>query len=490
MPHCFCRAGTIQTLPAAARKSLTIRALQYLSVLCLLVSVLWLSGCGTLWTEKSQYAGVDRMLAQGDFATAKAQIENSRFLHYQNKDRALYFLDLGLLQHYLGEYEASNDSLEQAERAMDDAFVKSVSRGAASLLLNDNALEYAGEDYENIYVNVFKALNDLALDQFDGAFVEVRRIDEKLKVLESRYWKIAEKYNEARETDKPFTVGKNRFQNSALSRWLSLLIYRAEGRPDEAAVDLKKIDRAWRLQPGMYNFREPDLSDALTPPVDGTVRVSFLALAGQAPEKRADTFWIHTQLNQIFIAGSQERRYGGQSLSGFNSIPWPGVEPGYTFKFQLPRLEKRGTRVRSIRIKIDGRYGPRIAQIESLENAAEAAFEIQKPLITLKTIARTVTKGIAAQQAQNAAEGEWGENQGLLAGLLAGLGVSITENADLRISRFFPARAGIAEMDLAPGTHRIEFEYYDAGGILIFKDIRTVNIRKNGLNLIESFYLS
>ena len=430
------------------------------------------------------------MLAQGDISTAKNQIESSRFLHYQNKDRALYYLDLGLLQHYLGEYKASNHSLELAERAMDDAFVKSVSRGATSLLLNDNVLEYAGEEYENIYVNVFKALNYLALNEFDPAFVEIRRIDEKLKVLESRYWKIAQKYNEASEMDQTFQVGKNRFQNSALGRWLSLLIYRAEGRMDEAAIDLKKIDLAQKLQPKMYNFKAPDLSGALTPPAAGTVRVSFLGLVGQAPEKRADTFWIHTQASQIFIASSRERLYGGQQFSGANAIFWPGIDPGYTFKFQLPRLEKRGTRVTAIGTTIDGRRGPRLTQIESLENAAEAAFEIQKPLTWLKTVSRTVTKGIAAAQAQKAATEKWGETHGLLAGLLAGVGVSTTENADLRISRFFPARASIAEMDLTPGTHRIEFEYYGAGGMLLHTDATTVQVRESGLNLVESFYLN
>jgi len=449
--------------------------------------MLWLSGCGTLWTSKAQYSGVDRMLKRGDFSAAEAQIQSS---DYPSKDRALYYLDLGLLQHYLGEYKASNTSLEQAERVMDAAFVKSITRGASSLLLNDNVLEYAGEDYENIYVNVFKALNYLELDDFDGAFVEIRRVDEKLKVLESRYWKIAQKYEEASEMDQPFRVGKNRFVDSALSRWLSMLIYREEGRPDEAEIDLKKMDAARVLQPSLYNFRAPDLSSALKPPAAGTVRVSFLGLTGQSPEKRADTFWIHTQFNQIFIAASREARYGGQRLSGANVITWPGIEPGYTFKFQLPRIEKRGTHVTSIGVKIDGQPGPWLTQIESLENSAEATFEIRKPLTYLKTVSRTVTKGIAAAQAQQAAKEEWGETQGILAGLLAGVGVSVTENADLRISRFFPARACIAETALAPGPHQITFEYYDADGLLLHRDERTVQVERNGLNLIESFYLN
>jgi uncharacterized protein len=456
----------------------------------LFVGLLLTTGCGTLWTSKSQYQGAEQMLAAGDFAKAKKQIENSQFIHYHGKDKALYHLDLGLLQHYLQEYEASNRSLQIAEDAMDDAFVRSVTRGATSLLLNDNVLTYAGEDYENIYVNIFKALNYLALDEFDHAFVEIRRIDEKLKVLESRYWKVAKKYEEASEMDIPFRVGKNKFQNSAFGRWLSLLIYRADGQLDEAAIDLKKIKRAQSLHPSLYSFRAPDLSTALTPATNGTTKVSFLGLVGQSPEKRANTYWIHTQANQLIIGTSQEKRAGGQSFPKLNNIYWEGIEPGFTFKFQLPYLYKRGTKVKSIGIKVDGERGPWLSQIESIENVAAATFKIQKPLIYLKTVSRTITKGIAAMQAQKAAEAEWGESSGLLAGLLAGFGVSVTENADLRISRFFPARASIAEMDLAPGPHRIEFEYYSASGILLYTDSDTIEIRDDKLNLVESFYLN
>jgi len=453
--------------------------------------VLLSAGCGTLWTPKGQYIGVDRMLARGDFSAVKTQIENGRTHYYPPKDRALYYLDLGLLQHYLGEYDASNFSLEEAERAMEAAFVKSVSRGAAALLLNDNLLPYAGEDYETVYVHVFKALNYLALDRFDAAFVEIRRIDEKLKGLEDRYWKVAQKYDEASEMNEPFRVGKNRFQNSALGRWLSLLIYRAEGRLDEATIDLKKIGLARALQPDLYDFRAPDLSRALKPPDTGLVKVSFLGLTGQAPEKRADTFWIHTQFNQLFIATSREQVYGGQRFGGAGVIGWPGLDPGYTFKFQLPRLKKHGTHVRAIELQIDGQRGPRLEPLESLENSAEGAFEIQKPLTHLKTISRTVTKGVAAAQAQRVAEERWGEENGWIAGLLAGAGFSLSENADLRISRFFPAQAHIAEVELSPGPHHIEMTYYGANGTVLYTDVLgTVDVHKDGLNLVESFYLN
>jgi hypothetical protein len=450
-----------------------------------------LSSCGTLWTSKKQYAGMDRLLADGDFSAAAAQIKHNKRTRYQAKDRALYYLDIGMLEHYLGDFKKSNESLETAEQAMEEARVKSVSRAAASVMLNDNALVYSGEDYENIYVNIFKALNYIALNKTDDAFVEIRRIDEKLKVLQDYYWKIAQQYNESKQTDEPFAPKKSRFLDSALGRWLSLFLYRAENNRDDARIDLEKIREAWALQPDIYNFSPPDLTDALKQPAANHVKVSFLGFTGQAPEKRADTLWIHTQENRIFISASEEGRYGGQNLSRVTTFHWPGITAGYTFKFQMPYIEKRKSRVTEVRVKIDGKSGPQFGRIESLENAAKETFEIQKPLIYLKTITRTVVKGIAAEQVRKDAEKKWGESGGLLAGLLAGAAVGVTENADLRISRFFPAEACIAETELRPGKHQIEFEYYGSGGTLLHTDrIGTIDVHKNKPNLVESAYLN
>lgn len=447
---------------------------------------LLLCSCSAIWTQLAQYDGTRSLLARGDVSAAKTQIESQAW-RYAQKDRVLYLLDLGMLQHFSGDYEASNRSLDEAALLIEDAVTKSISRGTASLLLNDNVLVYAGEDYESVYLHLFKALNFLALENFDGAFVEIRQIDEKLKTLEDRHWKIAEQYNRANEMGESFAPGSSRFQNSALARWISLLIYRAEGRPDEAAIDLQKIGLARATQPDLYPFSSPSLSEVLTPPASGTVRVPLLAFTGLAPEKRADSFWIHTQKDRIFISAVENR---AQRFVGPSVIPWEGVEPGYTFHFQIPRIEKSGSNVRNIRVLVDGKPVARMEAMEYLENAAEAAFEIQKPIIYLKSVLRTVTKGLAAKEAENAAEETWGERRGRLTGLLAGFGLGLTESADLRISRFFPARAYINELELAPGPHRIAFEYLGYGDILLFRDERTVQVRTGDVNLIESFYLN
>lgn len=457
----------------------------------LLAAALLLSGCSTLWTQKRPYAGMEHLLERGDFAAAIRQIEQNRPLYGSPKDDVLYLLDLGLLQHYAGQYEESSKTLDQAERAMEKAYIRSLSRAGLSLIINDNVLTYAGADYENVYLSLFRALNYIALNDIERAFVEIRRIDEKLKVLEDRHWKTAQRYNEAQELDEPFSPGKNRFLNSALGRWLSFLLYRSEGRFDEVRIDRKNIEAAFDLQPSIYPFPKPDLQTAQTPPEEGRVRVSFLSLTGQAPKKTADSFWIHTQQNQIFIAAARDRSDYGWNFPGIQTLYWPGVEPGYTFKFQMPRIEPRGSQVRSVRVRVDGSPALTLEKMESFENAAKETFRVEAPLIYLKTVARVVGKGIAARQAQRAAEEKWGETQGILAGLLAGIGVGVTEHADLRLARFFPAEASVGELDLPTGRHQIDIEYLGADGAVLYTDaVGTVELRHNGLHLIESFYLN
>jgi len=161
---------------------------------------------------------------------------------------------MGMLYHYCGDYEQSNEFLTEAEHAIEDLYTKSVGKATASLLLNDNALDYFGEDYEDIYLNIFKALNYLHMNKQEDAFVEIRRVNNKLNVLEDKYEEIAKQYNESKDKKKEFKIGDNKFHNSALARYLSMLIYQADGKYDDAMIDLAEIKEAFELQPIVYDF--------------------------------------------------------------------------------------------------------------------------------------------------------------------------------------------------------------------------------------------
>ncbi|HDR04815.1 MAG TPA: hypothetical protein ENN84_06165, partial [Candidatus Marinimicrobia bacterium] len=128
-----------------------IKILQYALILIIMTA------CASTQTSTEQFANTDDMLLRGDYQAVISQLEAAKEKEYKAKDRVLYYLDLGMLHHYAGNFEKSNEFLQKAEYAIEELFTASISKIATSLLLNDNALDYSGEDYEDIYLNIFKA---------------------------------------------------------------------------------------------------------------------------------------------------------------------------------------------------------------------------------------------------------------------------------------------------------------------------------------------
>ncbi|WP_372808097.1 hypothetical protein [Pontiella sp.] len=460
-----------------------------IAAVCLLAV---LTGCASMRTDKTHYAGTEKMLARADYSGAIAQIEAAKEKSYAYKDRAIYYLDIGMLYHWNREYEKSNEFLEQAERAIEDNFTKSLTRKASTLILNDNAQAYAGEDYEDIYLNVFKSLNYLALGQNDSAFVEVRRINNKLAQLEDKHEKMARKLNEAEEAHEDFKPGKSPFQESALGRYMSMMLYRNEQKWDDVRIDLEKIARGWKLQPDLYPFDKPDFSGStqrLSPP---KARLNVIAFSGRSPEKKAATFYIHTEENLIVLAGTSENYLGKQNLTGLTAIPWWGMAAGYHFKFQLPSMEKHPSQVGWIEVAVAEHGTPeKLQRLESLENVAIETFGIKKPLIYLKTVTRAVIKGLAAEQAKSQLTANMDSGIAFFTRLAADLVVDQTENADLRMSRFFPAESAIRELHLEAGEYDVKINYYSTNGTLLHIDNRPgTHVEAGKLNLLESVYLN
>ncbi|MCK4313091.1 MAG: hypothetical protein KAW88_10195, partial [Candidatus Cloacimonetes bacterium] len=478
-----------------------------------------ISGCASMKTSKKQFSGINKKLEIRDFAGAISQIESSKDKFYKEKEKVLYYLDLGMLYHYNKEYKKSNEFLEKAEFAIEELYTKSISKAAVSLLLNDNAMDYSGEDYEDIYLNVFKALNYLELNKFDEAFVEIRRINNKLSVLEDKHVKMAAQFNLSKDKKNEFKTGKSKFHNSALGRYLSLLLYRAEGKRDDARIDLNKIRDSWELQKQICNFEIPEMDNYLNK--TDKARIDILSFIGKSPDKKAKTLYIHTETDVLIIATTKEAPDGTKkSLGGtgelvdatkemvdstielvdttkelvdsiiditpfkpkkkkkeeakieaakeedkieatLDIINWSGIQKGYHFKFQLPYMDLRKSQVAKIKVFVDDKLELELEPIESVENVALETYKVKEPLIYLKTITRSVVKGLLAEKAKVEMEKKTGGGYwGLASRLATDLAVDATENADLRISRFFPAKALIGEIEVEPGIHFIKIEYY------------------------------
>ncbi len=455
-----------------------------------LVLILILNSCASMKTSKEQFVGMEKYLKAQDYKALIQKLENTKDTHYKKKDRVIYYLDLGMLYHYDRQFEKSNQMLDKAERAIDELFTKSISKAATSLLLNDNAMDYSGEDYEDIYLNIFKALNYVERGNFDAAFVEVRRVNNKLSLLEQKHGDMAAKFNLSKDKNKEFKTGKNKFHNSALGRYLSMLIYRLEGKMDDARIDKEKIIEAWKLQSHLYDFPKPDIKDALRS--TDKIKVNFFSFTGRAPDKKANTLYIHTEKDLIVIGTTKENPRNKQELETLDVMNWKGVEKGYHFKFQMPVMKRQKSMIGKVEVVIDDEKKIAFRTIESLENVALETFEVKKPLIYLKTITRSIAKGLLAEKGKAKMEEQIGNPLlGFAARLAADAAVDATENADLRVSRFFPAEAQIAEIELDPGLHHFKIIYYSRNGNqLHIDDLGEKNVTKDGINIFESAYLN
>ena len=385
--------------------------------------------------------------------------------------------------------------LTQAEWAIEQLFTVSISRGISSAFLNDNALDYGGEDYEDIYLNVFKALNYIALGDNEAAHVEIRRVQIKLDILDEKYNRLVEQYNSSEESGGQLTAVESRFHNAVLARYLSLLLYRAEGALDDARIDRDAMEEAWESQSHLYNFAKPPFP-ALDYPGDGRALVNLISFSGLGPVKLADTFSLTSGPGMVFIAMAGQDEDYVNDLVGFTVLPVPGLEAGIHFKIQFPRLENRGTDADRIVVRFNGEQAVELPVLENIESIAGETFLIKQPITVGRTIIRAALKNIVKEVGKDVLRDELTEQAGLaglfvgiLAGVAADVAVDATENADLRISHFFPSHVQAAEIVMEPGEYRVSVEYWKGSTLIDEVDHGVRRFLPNRLNLVESYTL-
>ena len=453
----------------------------FLHKLCLIALISIVTACSSTRSYTKRYELIETAIQQKNYQKAIAKIEQDwKNNKYSEKDKILYYLDIGICYYYADNYEKCIKNLELAERAIEDAYTKSVSRAATSILLNDNVLAYSGEDYEDIYLNIFKALSYLELNKFDDAFVEIRRINEKLQTLSLKYDNLISQLNKSKNAKIKFKKGEIKFHNDALARYLSLLIYRAEEQYDDARIDKEKIEQLWKIQKDLYYFNIPSaVENSLANPKQ--TKLNVITFVGKGPEKYAVNREIDTYENYIVIKGDKPEK--------FKDVIQADVKQGYHFRFSLPKIRKRNSVISNIEIYADDK---RIGELELLEDMSEiaiATYKVKEQIIYLKSILRTVIKGVVAQKGKEKIRNQI--DNPLLAvvtGKVVNAAVDLTENADLRGWRIIPGKCYVGEFVLPDGKHNFTIKYLDSANRLVEKkEIRDVEIKPNKLNLLTTF---
>lgn len=412
------------------------------------------------------FTKVDDEVERNHYAGSIALLEKNKKSLYTSRDMLLYYLDKGMLCHYAELYGDSSPLLEDGERAIETAFTKSVTQEIGALLLNDNSREYAGEDYEDIYINAFNALNYYHLGEIDEALVEIRRMNNKLAYLAHKYdaalSNLQKKALEERLEEipaNPRAAGK--FTDSALARYLGMLFYRGAGLYDDARIDSEWLQAAFANAPTVYTYPPPEsLAGELAIPA-GMARLNVLAFGGLSPVKREQVL----------------------------RLPLPG---GHWIKIALPELVSRRYNIARIELAFDNGECFDLELLEDIDAVARETFKVRQQLIYLRTILRAALKSASSSAFDSAADRASGEAR-LVLGVLSvatQLFSELSEQADLRISRYFPSKAYVYGINVPPGLYSFQVKYYHKNGKQI-TSVRYENIaiKANALNLVEAVCL-
>lgn len=416
-------------------------------------------------TASMNHSPVSNHVAGSEFAEAVYFIEENQQELYTKNDLVLKSLDIGLLSHYNRDFKYSSMQLSEAERFMYEYYTKSISQSISSFLLNDNVIDYAGDPYEDIYTNLFMALNYASQGNIESAFVEIRRFDNKQKELSLTYQGAIQEAKNQVAAGNDFS-GNVEFHNSALARYISMLLYRSEGMLDSAEIDYKYMQSAFATQSSIYDFPIPSsVKDELSVP-GGKGRLNVLSFTGLAPVKYEEIVRYAT----------------GDTY----------------FKLAIPVMQKRNSAVHSIEVEILSydtgvTNNMRLEKIESIENIALDTFKQKQALLYIKAVARALAKATTTAIFDDQASRHGGE-VGLLFSVLkiaSAVSNEVTEKADIRTSRYFPASASVGGISLDPGTYLVSIRYLDYSGRTIsVEEFPGVTVKPDTLNLLESVCLN
>jgi len=421
------------------------------------------------------YGKVDNAVEQDDFSLAVEQIKKGQegnVVIYPEKNVISLYLDKGLLEHYAGNYAQSSEDLQNAERLIEEAYTKSISQGFLTYIINDNTRDYPGEDFENIYLNIFNALNYYNRGNIEGALVEIRKLSMnsgKLDLLARRYdyrdpetgYSLSEKINkDTGVRQMPETKSVN-FSNSALARFLCALFYQADGNEDSARIEFEQIPRAFSANTNLYRHRIPFAIEQAQNVPEGKVRLNVLTFTGLSPVKE----------EQLILHDLPFRHPVLQITS-----------------LKLPVLIERPNKITRVEVIVEGEESFNLELLEDIGLVIQETYNARFSNILLKTYIRTIIKYTVADIAAMEVSRSQNELAGLLVAISARVALDASERADIRMSRYLPSKSYIGGINLDPGTYSVIINYYSGNNIITYEQ-KDVTVSLNGLNLLQTIKL-
>jgi uncharacterized protein len=399
-----------------------------------------LGGCAT-YTDT--FGSVEAQLAVGDYDAALEALERQRGAA---RDEVLYLLNRAMLLRMKRDLRASNEAFEAAKARMEELYGTSLREQTLSFVINDGTKSYVGEEYEQVLVHLYEALNYLELGDVVAARVEALQMDLRLREFGERF-------------------AESRHGEEAFARYLSGLIFDGLGERSDALIAYRRAGDAYRRE------------GATIPQALQLDLLRLTAYQGLTPEheryRKEFGITVFPSVDSLRNQGELVFVFenGLAPIKREHSVTAPDLNGRFLVRISLPYYDSHapetgGARVQALAPDQTVRTAAS-ERVQDVDAIARANLSAKMPAITARAVARAVSKRIMSRAAQESARSGNDRNSSLAA-VFVGLGVEITglltERADTRSWLTLPHEFQLARASLPPGTWTVKVDFIGTWG--------------------------
>jgi len=361
-----------------------------------------LSGCATYQGKISSARTLMLLGRPGEAAKSLQKLAMT-----PGDDQLVYLLDYATFLQQAGDYDESTKAFLKAADIAEIKDYHSLSRIAGSLIFSEEMVQYKGEDYEKLMIHIMLAINFVMKRDFDGAMVEVRRLDNKLH-----------KYRMEAKRD---------YEQNPFARYLSGMIWEEDKKWDDAYID---YEHTFELRPGIE-----------------MIKADLIRSSERAQRRKKNREW-RERFSEVKLNRWWTKKNHGELVLLYLQGRAPVKKP-HPASHRIPKLYAVSSDTRFARVSVDGTPAATSETIYSVQDVAIKTLDDAYAGLIAKRVGGVVAKKVLADKISEKNE---------LLGAIAWIGLNITDRADLRQWSTLPESIQVARIPLVEGEHKISLE--------------------------------
>jgi hypothetical protein len=392
------------------------------ALLPLILLVATLTGCSTYADRLTE---IRTGYFNGDLLFARRALDEA--LEKPKRGEAdVLKLERAMIELAEGRPQDAERTLREVRDRFDELEGVDVGEQAWTMLTDDKAQAYAGEDYEKVLIRSMLAISNLLTDGQDAHAYAMQVIDKQQEII-------------ANGTDATGENPKLAYQRVALGPYLHGVIREATHVNYDDAARAHALVCSWQpdFRPGPFDVQRA-VHGRHSAPGNGVLYV--FALVGTGPMK-VESIEVPTQISMLIAD-----RVLSHNLN--QTLP-PTIAP-----IPVPKVVNFESPVQNVRVAVNGHPVGVTETVTDVGKLAVQQYDAIYPQVVARAIVRrAVKKGIIYGAKE--LTGTERDSLGSVAFDLAGIAWEATESADTRSWGLLPDKIQVLRVELPAGRHTI-----------------------------------